>query len=265
MDTASKKFSEKFTYFMLCLKHSNLILIESMLKQYIGEGLYLIAPEVTTKGSHKESDGEHFHIAAEMTKVEYTNFVKNVAVGIFKLRGRATKDLPKQYGKPQEIRNPNKMMAYTLKANSKETLSTNIDWQLLEPFKKISYQAELGEKSYQNPWLVDVATMLWTDHRQEIITFCTYCNKPVDKELERLGKVNGFQLISQFEESKKKMLFSLLDMMGDKHKKVSGKIVTDELYGAINYLLRKQKNDIPENWAILVYNFKDFIYQQSFR
>lgn len=128
---------------------------------------------------------------------------------------------------------------------------------LVNRMTNTSNQAEKGETNFQNPWLVDVAAMLWEDHREDVITFCTYCNKPVDKELDRLGKLNGFQLINQFEESKKKMVFSLLDMMGDKHKKVSGKIITDEIYGAINYLLTNQKTDVPENWANLVNNFVD--------
>lgn len=58
---------------------------------------------------------EHFHFLVLMTKREYTAFAKRLFIDKYKLRGRAVKDKPRQYGKEKEIRNLEKYTKYCIK------------------------------------------------------------------------------------------------------------------------------------------------------
>ena len=55
------------------------------------------------------------HFLVEMTPEEYHRFSKRVFIDKFKLRGRAKKGNPRQYGKVSKIENVEKMKQYTLK------------------------------------------------------------------------------------------------------------------------------------------------------
>lgn len=58
---------------------------------------------------------EHFHFLVLMTKREYTAFAKRLFIDKYKLRGRAVKDKPRQYGKEKAIRNLEKYTKYCIK------------------------------------------------------------------------------------------------------------------------------------------------------
>lgn len=100
---------KKLLCFMAHIKHKE--------KEYIKEQLsgfkYLFGMET--------SDYEHFHFLVEMSDKEYHAFSKRVFKDKYKLRGRATKGAPRQYGKETKIRDIQKIARYTCKDKNVET------------------------------------------------------------------------------------------------------------------------------------------------
>ncbi len=102
--------------------------LENKLKTYeIGQ--YIIAAETKPY--------DHFHFIVYMSNDSYRNFAKSVFIDKYKLRGRAVKGQARQYGKQKEIRDPTKMMAYTVKDGNFRTDMTKIQ---IEALIKISFQ-----------------------------------------------------------------------------------------------------------------------------
>jgi len=99
--------------FMGAIHHTEFDYLEETLKEY-DIGSYILSAEVA-KSSHKETKGQHFHFLVEMTPKDYTRFSKRVFIDKFKLRGRAGKGLPRQYGKVGKIENLEHMKRYTVK------------------------------------------------------------------------------------------------------------------------------------------------------
>ena len=86
-------------------------------KEYIKEQLssfkYLFGMET--------SEYEHYHFLVEMTDKEYHSFSKRVFKDKYKLRGRAIKGSPRQYGKEKKINDIQKVARYTCKDKNVET------------------------------------------------------------------------------------------------------------------------------------------------
>ena len=61
------------------------------------------------------SSYEHIHFLVLMTEREYANIRKRLFIDKYKLRGRAVKGKPRQYGKEKEIRDIEKYAKYCLK------------------------------------------------------------------------------------------------------------------------------------------------------
>lgn len=100
-----------WTAYMGHIAHSEVeYLVEEMEK--------LEAPYVMSAEAGKY---EHFHFLAKITVKQYHNFCQRVFIKKYKLRGRATKTLPRQYGKVKEIKDLSKMMSYTLKDKNFQT------------------------------------------------------------------------------------------------------------------------------------------------
>jgi len=95
---------------------------------------YVITHEIATDGTHEETKGSHFHFMVQMTKEDYHNFCKRVFIDKYKLRGRAIKGKPRQYGKTKDIRNVDKALSYTVKQIDlgKDTIRTNMDKEEIE-------------------------------------------------------------------------------------------------------------------------------------
>ena len=91
--------------FMAHIPHADALEIAQDLARY--ETKYIMGLEV--------SSYEHIHFLALMTKQEYHSFSKKNFIVKYKLRGRATKGKPRQYGKEKEIRDLEKYAQYCLK------------------------------------------------------------------------------------------------------------------------------------------------------
>lgn len=73
---------------------------------------YIVALE-TSKTSHKSTNGEHYHVLAEMTEQRYEAYRKNIITKKYNLSGQAKSDKGRQYGKIKQIRNL-KLLEYYL-------------------------------------------------------------------------------------------------------------------------------------------------------
>ena len=80
-------------------------------------GSYLIVREVA-ENAHKLTNGEHYHFLVQMNNDDYTRFRKRVFLDHFKLKGRATKNQSRQYGKVNYLKDPDRMAVYMMKDNN---------------------------------------------------------------------------------------------------------------------------------------------------
>lgn len=100
---------------------------------------FLICPEISSS-SHQDVGGHHVHVLATLTDIQYRRIIHNLKKKI-PLRGRATKDAGRSYGKVKMIRDLVRMGAYTLKDNN-DQLITNFPPEDLESMKKISHHKD---------------------------------------------------------------------------------------------------------------------------
>lgn len=103
--------------------------IEDTLKEY-DIGGYLIGAETSSTGV------EHYHFLVEMTMDDYHLFSERVFRKKYKLRGRASKGQARQYGKLKEIRDFERLKAYTLKEGNTRT---NLSDEDLSHAREISF------------------------------------------------------------------------------------------------------------------------------
>lgn len=125
----------KYIAFMGAIKHTEKDYVIETIMEY-GIGTYLISLE-TAQLSHKETGGEHFHFMVQMTDEDYHKFSKRVFIDKYKLRGRALKDKPRQYGRVKNIENLERMAAYTIKDGN---IVTNMTQEELDHYKTISFK-----------------------------------------------------------------------------------------------------------------------------
>ena len=99
--------------FFAAIKHEHFDSVYAKFTKYC-TGEFIIAKE-KAGSAHSETDGEHFHFCCDMSNKNYFNFAKSCFKDDHKLNGKAHDGIPRQYGKVSEIKNLEKMQAYTLK------------------------------------------------------------------------------------------------------------------------------------------------------
>lgn len=90
------------------------------------------------------SSYEHIHFLVLMTEREYTNIRKRLFIDKYKLRGRAVKGKPRQYGKEKEIRDLEKYTKYCLKD---QKYLTNMEKSEIEEIIKMKIDDVKNTKS----------------------------------------------------------------------------------------------------------------------
>lgn len=128
--------------FFFAIKHEHYNYLKNTLDKY-EIGKFLIAQETDPK-VHIESEGQHFHFLVQMTIESYAKYSK-VIRDKFKLRGRATEGKPRQYGRIKDIKDLDRMAAYTLKDGD---YYTNMDDKDLDKWYKLSFKKDLKQKHY---------------------------------------------------------------------------------------------------------------------
>jgi len=132
----STNLSHKWQAFMAAVEFQYYEEIKEVLLSYEVDR-WIIAKE-TSSTSHKETNGEHLHFMCLMSDQDYNRFAKRIFIDRFKLRGRAIKDHPRQYGKVKNIENVSRMQSYTLKDGNFQTNMSEKEIQVLcdASFKK---------------------------------------------------------------------------------------------------------------------------------
>ena len=224
---------QELTYkaFMAVIEHKYAQEVGDILFQY-DIGKYIIAKEKSNT-SHQETNGEHLHFMVEMTDKDYHKFSKRVFIDRFKLRGRATKGKPRQYGKVKQIENVEKMKAYTLK--EADYVSNLSDEELKMLFEKSYKKAEeideqeelfkylgtinmLDGTPYTNGNKVYVDGYQKEEYEQnQYINYCRLC-KGVIKYYIKLKKSRRGLTKASIEGIVRKYILYIYDEMDDDHK-----------------------------------------------
>lgn len=112
--------------------------VEESIKEYFSS--YLIAYEAKPYS--------HYHaVVNDPSGKGWIKFRQNILITKLNLRGRATKDAPRQYGKLKKIEDINKMISYTVK-DGEYIKSENFEItqeQLKNSFKKTDKKEEVEE------------------------------------------------------------------------------------------------------------------------
>jgi len=126
---------------MIALKHEHLEDLTKYLESYLDISAgYVIAMETAKAGVHVDTEGQHFHVCADMDQKQYDSFRKTILVKKYQLRGQAKKDLPRQYGCIRDVRSESKFLSYTVK--DKNIIFKNIDIKIIQNAIENSYKKE---------------------------------------------------------------------------------------------------------------------------
>lgn len=136
-------------FFFLAIPHSERDSLWEYLQNYCHPDARIVMSWETTKWSHKETNGEHFHIAIDMSDNQYQAFKKTIILKQYKLCGRAKDGVGRQYGLIDEkkVRDETKFLTYTVKSNN--YASRNMDIQELQDMYSQSYIKD-DEKQLDN-------------------------------------------------------------------------------------------------------------------
>lgn len=133
--------------FYLAIPHNQSDILWNYLCKYTQSDEKLILAKETSTKSHQDISGQHFHILAEWETKTYEAFKKTIIINHYKLRGQATKDHSRQYGIVRKIKDEDKMLSYTIKANDYQ--QQNYTEEELEEAYNNSYEKE-DIKAYQD-------------------------------------------------------------------------------------------------------------------
>lgn len=124
--------------FMAHISLNHLQYVEKeLLKDIIPNSKYLVVGEVSSSGI------QHLHFLCWLIPSAYARFAKRVFIDHFKLVGRATKGIPRQYGKLKKIESEQRMTIYMLKdylSNNKKYLVSNFTEEHLMSLAQLSFK-----------------------------------------------------------------------------------------------------------------------------
>lgn len=141
---------------------------DQLIRHTLPGGYYLLSQEVA-KDSHKETNGEHFHVMAQMTNEAYGLMSMNIKRK-YNLRGKAVEGKPRQYGKVA-VKKLLEAISYTGKDGIWES---NIPADLLAYFHNKSYTKSTNQEGGKKPaksnksWLErtrDELLEMYPDHK----------------------------------------------------------------------------------------------------
>ena len=126
-----------FLFWFAAVKHSTVPEYKKKLEQYLDiSAAYIIGME-TAKGVHHATNGEHIHIAAQISKETYKKFHLNYHVGQLKLVMKTKDGIAKQNGLIKTVRNETRFLAYTCKDNN--IIYRNIDLKTIQQYIEESF------------------------------------------------------------------------------------------------------------------------------
>ncbi len=128
----------EYQMFYFATNHINRDYIISELKKELKEEAQYLVTEETSKTSHTDVSGQHFHIIAQITDKQYTNYSKRIITKLG-LRGKADLGLSRQYGKVK-IKDLDRALSYILKDNGVK--HTNMSQEQIQAFYDKSFKKD---------------------------------------------------------------------------------------------------------------------------
>lgn len=128
--------NSKYLAFFVAMKDRDLFIKE--FKNHCTSSRYTLGFE-TSKHTHKHTEGKHIHVYAEITPQQYKAFIYRLKYLKIPLYGRVTDGIPRSYGVVKHVRDPLKMLAYTIKGG--DFLSTETS-EVIKEAQAISYEKE---------------------------------------------------------------------------------------------------------------------------
>lgn len=92
---------------------------------------------------------EHIHFLVEMDNKDYSAYAKRVFIDRYKLRGRAVKDKPRQYGKVKKVEDIYGAMCYTIKEGKDDLRYSNLDPKIIKKLLEDSFKKDEVDKLYE--------------------------------------------------------------------------------------------------------------------
>lgn len=127
----------EFLFWFAAVKHSTVPDYVSKLEQYLDiSASYIIGKEIA-KGVHHTTNGEHIHVAAQISKETYKKFHLNYHVGQLKLLMKTKDGIAKQNGLVKTVRNETRFLSYCCKDNN--IIYKNIDLKTIQDYIEASF------------------------------------------------------------------------------------------------------------------------------
>ncbi len=134
--------TKKYQMFMAHIPVRDISSVVAILNSY-DIGQYLVCGET--------SPYDHIHFMVQCSDETYHKFSKRVFKDKYKLRGRAMKGVPRQYGKQKKIKDLEKALAYTCKMYKQhpDMCKTNMSEETLLKYVELSYIKKEEKKPHE--------------------------------------------------------------------------------------------------------------------
>lgn len=100
--------------FYLVMRHTMADDVKTAIEQYTTSTTKFLITAEKCKNSHRETDGEHFHIVIDWDEKTYNKFKRDMITKIWNLKGQARDGIGRQYGK-EKVESEEDMITYVLK------------------------------------------------------------------------------------------------------------------------------------------------------
>lgn len=147
--------------FFIVLEHARSDEVKSDLLNYLDTSDEWLISLETAKSTHQHKEGQHFHILCTMSDSIYDTYRKTILVRKYKLSGKVTNGIGREYGKSLAIRDLERLFTYLVKDGN---IITNIeDESRLERYKELSFKRIEKKELFD-----DVITMLKESHQDAL-------------------------------------------------------------------------------------------------
>jgi hypothetical protein len=165
---------DEYIFWFVAIKHDQVNNYIKDLEKYIKTNEKYIVGLETAKGVHKETNGEHIHVAATMSVNRYNKLHDAIHKKKMKLQLKAANGVGKQVGRVKVVRDQERALRYCCK--DRQTIYKNITKQTIEKYIAESFQK--GET-----WEDQIITKLKLDIDITHIDFNNIDNIQMDIEL----------------------------------------------------------------------------------
>jgi len=129
---------DTFIFWFVAIKHSDVSGYIIDMEKYLNENdKYIIGKEVI-KNVHKQTNGEHIHVASTMTVENYKKFHDAIHKKKMKLLLKASNGVGKQVGRVKDVRSQERSLRYCVK--DKKLIIKNIDLKTIDKYISESFQ-----------------------------------------------------------------------------------------------------------------------------